>query len=109
MLTALISVTVVVSLSTVGLLLSVAMIVIPGATARLVTNTVETMTGLAVLVGVSSALGGLTASYHLATPPGATIAVGTVIWFTGAAAAERAMRGRPVAPRSGVQPRDTQR
>ncbi|MCC6437051.1 MAG: metal ABC transporter permease [Acidimicrobiales bacterium] len=85
----LISITVVVSLDTVGLLMSVALLITPAATARLLTNRVETMTALAVVIGVSSALGGLTLSYHLATPPGPTIAVATVAWFTGAIAVGR--------------------
>jgi ABC-type Mn2+/Zn2+ transport system permease subunit len=77
----LISITVVVSLGTVGLLMSVAMLVVPAATARLVTQRVETMTAVAIAVGVLSALVGLTASYHLATPPGPTIALATVTCF----------------------------
>jgi len=72
---ALVSVTVVVSLQTVGLLMSVAMLVTPAATARLVTDKITTMTAVAVGLGVSSALGGLTLSYHTASPPGATIAL----------------------------------
>lgn len=79
----LISVTVVVSLSTVGLLMSVAMLITPAAGARLVTGRVETMTALAVAIGVTSSLGGLTASYHLSTPPGPTIALVAVAWFAG--------------------------
>jgi ABC-type Mn2+/Zn2+ transport system permease subunit len=89
---ALISVTVVVSLGTVGLLMSVAMLVTPAATARLLTNRIETMTAVAVGVGVSSSLAGLTLSYHLATPPGPTIAIVTVVWFAAATIASR----RPV-------------
>jgi ABC-type Mn2+/Zn2+ transport system permease subunit len=93
----LISITVVVSLSTVGLLMSVAMLITPAAAARLVTNRVETMTAVAVIIGVTSALGGLTASYHLATPPGPTIALATVAWFSCCAVAggvrTRALRG----------------
>ena len=88
----LISITVVISLSTVGLLMSVAMLITPAAAARLVTSRVETMTTLAVAIGLSSALGGLTASYHLATPPGPTIALATVVWFAGCAAAQAARR-----------------
>jgi len=80
----LISITVVVSLGTVGLLMSVAMLVTPAATARLLTNRIETMTAVAVAVGVVSSLGGLTASYHLATPPGPTIALVTVACFAAA-------------------------
>jgi ABC-type Mn2+/Zn2+ transport system permease subunit len=71
----LVSVTVVVSLQTVGLLMSVAMLVTPAATARLLTSRLVTMTLVAVGLGVGAALGGLTASYHLASPPGATIAL----------------------------------
>lgn len=77
----LISVTVVVSLDTVGLLLSVAMLVTPAAAARLITDDVKKMTFVAIAVGVSSSLGGLTLSYHLATPPGPTIALVAVAWF----------------------------
>lgn len=87
LLMALISVTVVVSLDTVGLLMSVAMLVTPAASARLLTNRISTMTAVAVLIGTTSAVGGLTASYHLATPPGPTIALFAVAWFTVAAAA----------------------
>lgn len=99
----LISITVVVSLSTVGLLMSVAMLITPAAAARLVTRRVETMTALAVLVGTTSALGGLTASYHLATPPGPTIALGTVVWFAACALAStmHSRRGRPAAAAHG--------
>jgi ABC-type Mn2+/Zn2+ transport system permease subunit len=92
----LISITVVVSLGTVGLLMSVAMLVVPAATARLVTQRVETMTAVAIAVGVLSALVGLTASYHLATPPGPTIALVTVACFAVATAASmRPSRARP--------------
>ena len=51
--------------------------------------------GLAVAIGLSSALGGLTASYHLATPPGPTIALATVVWFAGCAAAQACLRAIP--------------
>lgn len=81
----LISITVVISLTTVGLLMSVAMLITPASAARLVTERVETMTVLAVTIGITSALGGLTASYHLATPPGPTIALTAVVWFAACA------------------------
>jgi len=77
----LISITVVVSLGTVGLLMSVAMLITPAATARLLTQRIETMTAVAIAIGVLSALVGLTTSYHLATPPGPTIALVTVACF----------------------------
>jgi ABC-type Mn2+/Zn2+ transport system permease subunit len=101
----LISITVVVSLSTVGLLMSVAMLITPAAAARLVTQRVETMTSVAVAVGVTSALGGLTASYHLSTPPGPTIALGTVAWFAVCAVAGRATTRATHRPRAGTHRR----
>jgi ABC-type Mn2+/Zn2+ transport system permease subunit len=64
--------------------MSVAMLITPAATARLITNRIETMTAVAVCVGVTSAVSGLTISYHLATPPGPSIALVTVAWFAGA-------------------------
>jgi ABC-type Mn2+/Zn2+ transport system permease subunit len=75
------SVTIVVSLRTVGLLMSIAMLVTPAATARMVTTRVATMTVVAVGLGVFSALAGLTLSYHLRSAPGATIALVAVAAF----------------------------
>lgn len=97
---ALISVTVVVSLDTVGLLLSVAMLVTPAAAARLVTDQVATMTLVAVMIGVGSCLGGLTLSYHLGTPPGPTIALIAVACFVLASLATRARSSMGSATRS---------
>ena len=78
------SVTIVVSLSTVGLLMSIAMLVTPAATARMVTTRVATMTLVAGGLGVFSALAGLTLSYHLRSAPGATIALVAVAAFLAA-------------------------
>lgn len=72
---AMVSAAVVVSLQTVGLLMSVAILVTPAASARLCTRRVGTMTAAAVGLGMLASVGGLTASYHLATPPGPTIAL----------------------------------
>jgi manganese/iron transport system permease protein len=75
---AVLAMAIVVSLQTVGLLMSVAMLVNPAATARLVTSRVSTMTLAAVGFGVTAAVIGLTASYHLSSPPGATVALTSV-------------------------------
>ncbi|MEW6474819.1 MAG: metal ABC transporter permease [Actinomycetota bacterium] len=85
----LLSVTIVVSLRTVGLLMSIAMLVTPPATARMFTNRVTTMTLAAVGFGMASALGGLTLSYHLGSAPGATIALTAVAAFAVALAVTR--------------------
>lgn len=90
----LLSVTIVVSLRTVGLLMSVAMLVTPPATARLLTDRVTTMTLVAVGVGVAVALAGLTLSYHLGSAPGATIALAAVAAFVAALTVSRLRRGR---------------
>jgi ABC-type Mn2+/Zn2+ transport system permease subunit len=88
----LLSVTIVVSLRTVGLLMSIAMLVTPPATARMLTNRITTMTFTAVGVGVASAVGGLTASYHLGSAPGATIALTAAAAFATALVVTRPRR-----------------
>ncbi|MGQ0623218.1 MAG: metal ABC transporter permease [Sporichthyaceae bacterium] len=72
---AMVCIAVVVSLQTVGLLMSVAILVTPAASARLWTCRVGTMTAAAVGYGLFATVGGLTVSYHAASPPGATIAL----------------------------------
>lgn len=74
----LVTVTVVLCLRSVGLLMSVAMLIVPANAARLLARTTAGMTAIAVALGVTAALGGLTASYHLATSPGATTALTAV-------------------------------
>lgn len=75
----LVAVTVVIALQTVGLLMTIAVLIVPAAAARLVTDTALKMTVVAVLFGLTSSTLGLTASYHLASSPGATIAVTSVV------------------------------
>lgn len=69
----LLALTVVAAVKVVGIILAAAFLVIPAATARLLTRTFRTMTGAAVGIGMSSALAGLFASYALDVPSGATI------------------------------------
>lgn len=75
---ALVTLTVVVSLRSVGLLMSVAMLVVPTNAARLLARSTAGTTALGIGFGVAAALGGLTLSYHLATSPGATITLAAV-------------------------------
>jgi iron/zinc/copper transport system permease protein len=63
----------VISLRTVGTVMSVTMLVTPAATARLFARTLARMTGWGVVFGVSEAVFGLILSYHLDAAPGATI------------------------------------
>lgn len=79
----LVSICVVVSLQTVGLLMSVAMLVTPAASARLITNRIGVMTTVSALIGLGAAVIGLILSYHLSTPPGATIALTAATAFLG--------------------------
>ncbi len=88
------AVAVVVSLQSVGLLMSIAMLVIPAAAARLWSATVLGMTLTACGLGVTAAAGGLTVAYHLATPPGATIALSAVGLLAVSALATMPRRGR---------------
>lgn len=73
LLSVLIAITVVVSIKVVGIVLIAAFLVIPAATARLVSRTFHTMTMISVAVGMSSAVVGLILSYFLDIPSGAII------------------------------------
>lgn len=70
---ALVAVTIVVSLQAVGIVLVVAMLVTPAATAQLVTNRFSRSMLVAVLVGSGSAVAGLYLSFWFDVASGATI------------------------------------
>ena len=69
----LIALTVVIAIKIVGVVLIAAFLVIPAATARIVSATFRTMTIISIIHGVSSAIIGLILSYHFDIPSGATI------------------------------------
>jgi manganese/iron transport system permease protein len=77
----LVALTIVVSLQAVGIILVVAMLVTPAATAQLLTVRFTRLMLLAALVGVSSAVIGLYASYWLDVASGATIVLVQTIMF----------------------------
>lgn len=70
---ALVALTIVISLQAVGIILVVAMLVTPAATAQLVAVRFGTMMRTAAIVGIGSAFIGLWASYWLDVASGATI------------------------------------
>ncbi len=72
-LAAMIAVTVVCAVKVLGIVLITAFLVIPAATARMVSKSFFAMSILAVLIGVSATVIGLFASYHFDVPSGATI------------------------------------
>jgi len=69
----LLTLTIVASLETVGIILVVAMLVTPGATAHLLTDRFATMLAISVGVGVVSAVAGLALSVKLDVASGGTI------------------------------------
>lgn len=71
--TALLSAAIVGALRTVGIILVVALLIIPGAAATFVTVRLATMMVVASVIGVSSAVGGLYVSYYANVPSGAAI------------------------------------
>ena len=73
LMTSLIAVTVVVAVKVVGIVLISAFLVIPAASARLLAKRFAVMTLLSVMIGTTSVLAGLSASYLLDFPSGATI------------------------------------
>ena len=69
----LVAVTIVVSLQAVGIILVVAMLVTPAATAQLLTVRFSRLIGLAALIGAGTAVAGLYLSFWLDVASGATI------------------------------------
>lgn len=73
---------IVVSLQAVGIILVVAMLVTPAATAQLLTSRFGTMMRIGVLIGIGAAVAGLYLSYWLDVASGATIVlVETALFF----------------------------
>ena len=72
-LSVLVAVTVVVAIKVVGIVLIAAFLVIPAATARILSRSFRMMTAVSVIIGVSTALIGLVVSYCVDIPSGATI------------------------------------
>lgn len=81
LLAVLIAITIVVAIKVVGIVLIAAFLVIPAATARLLSHTFRSMTILSIIVGVLSALIGLFVSYYLDVPSGATIILLQAVLF----------------------------
>ena len=77
----LIAVTIVISLQAVGIVLVVAMITTPAATAQLLVKRFTAMIQLAALIGVSAAIVGLYVSYSLDIASGAAIVILETLLF----------------------------
>jgi zinc transport system permease protein len=92
LLLALLALTIVVAVKVVGIVLISAFLVIPGATARLLSGRFRRMMALSVLIGVGSALAGLVISSYWDIPSGATIVL-TQFAIFGAVASLRRKRG----------------
>lgn len=69
----LLSLAIVVSLQTVGIILVIAMLVTPGSIAHLWTDRFDRMIGIAVVAAVLSTIVGILVSYHIDGSPGACI------------------------------------
>jgi zinc transport system permease protein len=93
-LSVLIAVTVVIAVKVVGIVLIAAFLVIPAATARLLTRTFRTMTLASIGLGATSVLVGMWASYLADIPSGATIVLVQAGLFTAAMIATALMRRR---------------
>lgn len=81
LLSALISIAIVISIKLVGIVLIASFLVIPAASARLLSSTYFKMTVLSVIFGLISSFAGLFLSYYLDLPSGATIILIQAIIF----------------------------
>lgn len=82
MLMVMLSVTILVTMRVIGTLLISALLVIPAATARMVTNSFSRMLMLSPMIGAVCCLVGMNLSYHLDTSAGATIILVAAAVFT---------------------------
>ncbi len=80
----LIAVTIVVSLQAVGIVLVVAMITTPAATAQLLTKRFARMITIAAMIGIASSVAGLYVSYAMNLASGAAIVLMETLVFAGA-------------------------
>ena len=81
-----------VAMKIVGVLLVVALLIIPAAAARGFSRTPEQMAAIAALIGAVAVVGGLAGSYGFDTPAGPTIVLVALALFGLSAARPRAMR-----------------
>ncbi|WP_086782941.1 metal ABC transporter permease [Crossiella equi] len=97
----LLALTSVVALQVVGVILVVAMLIIPGATAYLLTNRFQRMLVLAPVLSVAAAVTGLYVSYYLDTAPGGMIVLvqGAVFTAVYLFAPEHGLVGKRLAAR----------
>lgn len=77
----LVALTVVTGLPAVGNILMIALLITPGATARLLTDRLSRMMFIAVGVVILAGVGGILASYHLGLAPGACVVVALTVLF----------------------------
>lgn len=75
---------IVATMNIIGVLLVAAALVIPAATARLLTNRFSRMMGLSVAIGAASGFVGMEASWYLNGPSGPTIVLAQVVLFLAA-------------------------
>lgn len=98
----LVAVSIVVSIKLVGIVMISAFLVIPPASARLVAATFPSMTAIAAIISVASAIGGIRASHAYSVPPGASMilvaAIGFVACLLIAAITPKSKRERPANP-----------
>ncbi len=80
-LTLALAITVAVSIKVVGLLLISALLIIPAAAARNISQTPETMVITTAIIGVISAVSGLQFSYFFNSPPGPSIVCVSLVFF----------------------------
>lgn len=77
----LLAICVVVCLNTVGIALTVSLLITPTATARLLFNSVSTISKGAIAIGLVEVVGGFIVAYHLDLAPGPTITLGATAVF----------------------------
>lgn len=101
------AVTVVIAMRVVGVLLVSALMVVPVAAAQQLTRSFRTTVAIAVVIGVLSALAGLSTAFYTDTAPGAAIVLVAIVVFAAAVGVGllvRTLRGRRSHPGPKTRP-----
>ncbi|HBG10111.1 MAG TPA: manganese ABC transporter permease, partial [Firmicutes bacterium] len=97
LLLALIAVAIVISIQAVGVILVVALLITPPATAGLLTKGLKLQMVLAAAFGLASSVLGLYISYFWGAPPGATVVLVATLFFAVVLVVQRLRRGSRLA------------
>lgn len=92
----LIALSIVILIKVVGIILSLALLTIPSATAKIFTNQLKAVMGLSILLSIIYSLSGLVVSYYFNIPSGATIILVAIVGYFSLALVRKIIKRRVI-------------